>query len=71
MFVKPIIYDGIIGATFTNLVGDHWILLPKKYAIGLETFSLSFDNPPNLPLQIYRNIGKNSTLNEDTIPSTA
>ena len=82
MFFKPIIVGGIIGATFITLIGAHWMLLHKKKnlektstfvnpAIGLETFSLSCDTPPELPLQINRNIGNISSFNEDTIPSTA
>ena len=42
--------------------------LTKKPAIGLETFSVYFDIPSELPLQIYRNIGNTISFNDDTIP---
>ena len=47
-FVKPIIVGGIIGANFITLVGDHWMLLHKKPAIGLETFRLYCDTHPHI-----------------------
>ena len=50
-FIKRIIVGGIIGADFITMVDAHW-MLQKKNAIGLETFSLSYDTPPDLPRQI-------------------
>ena len=50
-FVKLIIVGGIIGTTFITLVGAHWMILHKKPAIGLETFSLSCDTTTELTLK--------------------
>ena len=65
------IVGGVIGTTFITLVGAHWMLLHKRTSIGLDTFILSCDNPPDITLKINRNIGNNRSFNEDKIPSTA
>ena len=42
-----------------------------KPSIEVETLILTCDNPPEILLQINRNIESTSSFNEDTIPSTA
>ena len=69
-FVRPIIFGGIIGTNCITLFGDHWMLPHKRTAIGLDTFILSCNTPPYLPLKINRNTGNTISFNEDTITST-
>ena len=69
-FVKPITAGEIIGATFITLVSAHWIIQHKN-AVGLETFSLSCDTPPELPLKMIRGIVNTKISNKETILPTA